>query len=311
MAPTTKPRRRVTSSQVIDPTSGTDTDEVATFAEAYKIIWTYKWKHSRSAKTCAINAGHFLECVGGSTPLKRCAKAFWWTQKMEELRDDHPQWSDSTLNRVISAGTTIVRYAHKQGLTDVIVPSFDRKPESESRIFWFTKEEVETLAFTAVDIYDRKDLADAIVFSAYTGVRQGELLKLRVEDIDWSLRNVWVGGRPGRVTKGNECRCIPMPDRIEQIVRERCKDANPRATVFGRDWANKDQLYYAFKKVRKYAGFNEDYVWHCLRHSFGTWLGEVTHPRQIMSLMGHKQIDTTLHYCKATDSANRQAMDSL
>ena len=31
-----------------------------------------------------------------------------------------------------------------------------------------------------------------------------------------------------------------------------------------------------------------------IRQSFGTWLGEVCHPKQIQALMGHKNIETDL-----------------
>ena len=78
--------------------------------------------------------------------------------------------------------------------------------------------------------------------------------------------------------------------------------------LFRDDWSNKDQLYAAFKKVRKQVGIAEDHVWHTLRHSFGTWLGETTHPRQIMALMGHANIETSLRYVKATDEATRSAV---
>ena len=190
-------------------------------------------------------------------------------------------------------------------------PPFEKGPSSSHRYTFFGKEEVEQLAFVAVDVFDRPDLADALVFSAYTGVRQGELLKLKVSDIDWMMRCVWVGGKAHLKTKGKDCRAIPITDRVEDLLRNRCEGSHPQATLFGRDWTNKDQLYGAFKKVRKQAGFNEDYVWHSLRHSFATWLGEVTHPRQIMELMGHKNIETTLRYCKPSDDAMRQAMNKL
>ena len=52
------------------------------------------------------------------------------------------------------------------------------------------------MAEIAVDVYDRQDLADAILFSAYTGVRQGELLKLRSDDVDVARSQIWVGGKP-------------------------------------------------------------------------------------------------------------------
>ena len=85
----------------------------------------------------------------------------------------------------------------------------------------------------------------------------------------------------------------------------------PSALVFGCDWTNKDQLYNSFKKVRDYCGIGDDHVWHSLRHSFGTWVGEVAHPRQLMALMGHKQVETSLRYCKATDSALRTAIAAI
>jgi len=70
--------------------------------------------------------------------------------------------------------------------------------------------------------------------------------------------------------------------------------------LFQGDWSNKDQLYRAFKKVRDFCGYGEDYVWHSLRHSFGTSLGETTHPRTIMELMGHADVETSLRYVTAT-----------
>ena len=44
---------------------------------------------------------------------------------------------------------------------------------------------------------------------------------------------------------------------------------------------------------------------------FGTWLGEVCHPKQIQALMGHKNIETTLRYVKPTDDALRSAIQGL
>ena len=306
--PTSTKKRKV-SVDTVTPTS--DIDDIKTFGEAARYTWRHKWNGKASEKTSKINMDHWMAVAGYSTPLIRAKKGAWWTQKKEELKDDHPEWSESTLNRVLSAGTTMVNYCREQGLCDVKPPKFEKGEEGEHRYTFFGKEEVEQLAFVAVDVFDRPDLADALVFSAYTGVRQGELLKLKVSDIDWMMRCVWVGGKAHLKTKGKDCRAIPITDRVEDLLRNRCEGSHPQATLFGRDWTNKDQLYGAFKKVRKQAGFNEDYVWHSLRHSFATWLGEVTHPRQIMELMGHKQIETTLRYCKPSDDAMRQAMNKL
>ena len=193
----------------------------------------------------------------------------------------------------------------------MVCPLFDRLKEGEARLIYFSKEEVERIVTAAVDIFGRQDLADAILVSAYAGVRQGELLKLRAEDVDWTTNSLWIGGKPDRRTKGGECRPIPIHDRIAPILRERSRDGEPSSRLFGDDWANKDQLYGTFCKVRDFVGIAPDHVWHSLRHSFGTWLGEVSHPRQIQALMGHKQIETTLRYVKATDASVRLAISAL
>ena len=287
------------------------TTGVRSWGEALDYTWNVRWKRLPSAKTNSINAGHITEYAGRSLPLSRMAKAGWWMQMIADLQDEHPEWSTSTVNRVLSAGTTVLKTCVKAELTTVACPLFDRLKEGEARLIYFSKEEVERVVSSAVDIFGRKDLADAILVSAYAGVRQGELLKLRAEDVDWTTNSLWIGGKPDRRTKGGECRAIPIHDRIAPILRERSRDGEPNSRLFGDDWTNKDQLYGTFCKVRDFVGIAPDHVWHSLRHSFGTWLGEVSHPRQIQALMGHKQIETTLRYVKATDASIRTAIAAI
>lgn len=285
---------------------------IRTWGQALDYTWRVRWKRLASARTNQINAGHITSYAGLSLPLSRMGKAAWWMEMITDMQDENPQWASGTINRIISAGTTVLKFTNKAGLHSVKCPAFDRLKEGEARLTYFSKEQIEQLCFAAVDIYDRQDLADAILFSGYTGVRQGELLSLLVEDIDLSLDTVWIGGKPGRITKGKNVRAIPIHDKVRPILERRlATHPNPRQRIFGGDWSNKDELYRAFVKVRKYCGLSEDYVWHSLRHSFGTFLGEVTHPRQIMALMGHKQVETSLRYVKATESALKSAVASI
>jgi integrase len=82
--------------------------------------------------------------------------------------------------------------------------------------------------------------------------------------------------------------------------------------LFGDEWRDKDQLLRAFRKVNKLIPKDENYVFHTLRHSFATWHAEAGTPiRTLMALMGHKRIETTLRYAKATDSALTEAMAAI
>ena len=279
------------------------TENVKNWGQALDWTWSIKWKRTKAASVNKINSNHVTNYCGRALPLARMGKAGWWMEFQAELQDQGR--NSSTINRIISAGTTVMRYTHHAGLHNVPVPKFERLKEGEQRLTWFSKEDISKLAHIALDVYGRQDLADAIVFSAYTGLRQSEFLNLRATDIDWKGQKIWVGGIPEQfVTKGRECRGIPIHPLVAPIIEPRLENK----FLFGDDWDGKDQLWYAFKKVRDYAGFSDRHVWHSLRHSFGTFLGEVTHPRQIMELLGHKQIETSLRYVKVTDEATQKAV---
>tara|TARA_R100001463_G_scaffold132359_1_gene192973 strand:+ start:5195 stop:6049 length:855 start_codon:yes stop_codon:yes gene_type:complete len=280
------------------------TNRFNTWSHALNWYWDKKAKRQAQAKTFHTNAARITSYGGASLPLTRMSKGSWWVEFQEELQAENPEMSTSTVNRITSAGTVVLRKTREAGLHLIDCPKVERLPEGKSRLIWFTKDQVDNLVHIAKDIFDHKDLADAILFSAYTGLRQGELLKIKPCDVSTDLTSLTIGGRSKFVTKTKDVRTIPIHEKIRPLIASRLDNEY----LFKGDWANKDQLYRVFKKVRKEAGISEDHVWHCLRHSFGTWLGEVTHPRQIMALMGHSSIDTSLRYTHATDKAIRSAI---
>ena len=81
--------------------------------------------------------------------------------------------------------------------------------------------------------------------------------------------------------------------------------------MFGDEWLNKGQLYKQFVKCRKLVGIDESHVWHSFRHSFCTWSGAVDHPINIQAIAGHRNIKTTLKYCKATNPALHKLVAKL
>jgi len=275
---------------------------MTTWGECLQYTTKVRWRHLRSAKTNAINANHITNACGRSAPIKSLAKSSWWMEFVADMKDEGR--NTSTINRIISAGRTVFETSREAELHTCTWPKVKRQKEGEARLTYFSKEDVQKMAYAATTIFDRPDLADAIVFSAYTGVRQGELLKLKVEDIDLERDLIWIGGKPGRMTKANNVRSVFIHEQVKPILMNRLD----RDYLFRDDWTNKDQLYGRFKKVRAHCGLPEDHVWHSLRHSFGTWLGEVCHPKQIQALMGHKNIETTLRYVKPTDDALRSAI---
>jgi integrase len=280
-----------------------------TWGEAvdYTLRTRDSWRNGNSRKTNIINAGHFTEHHGRSFPTTSITSALVnkWAVELEE-----EGMSNATINRCISAISTVLNHCSYDDLCDS-PPKFKRRKENEGRKLFFTKEDVNQMCHASVDVFNRMDLAEIIQVAAFTGMRQGELLKLKVRDIDLSLNAIHVGGLPDVTTKAGNYRSIPIHERIASLLQDRLEGAKPNIKVFD-DWSTKDQLLRAFNKVRRYAGLPEGYCFHSLRHSFATWHVEAGTPmRTLMGLMGHKRIETTLKYAKITDKARIQAMAGI
>ena len=286
-------------------------DEIKTWQQAmdYTFNTRHSWRHGNGAATSRINCNHFTRLRGSSFPTKKITQPIV-TQVCIELEDEGK--SDATINRVVSAVSTVLNHCAFDGLIPN-APKFRRRKESEGRVLWYTKDEVSKLSHLSTEVFVRYDLADIILFGAYTGMRQGEILKLRKKDVDLVSNRIHVGGVPTQTTKAKNWRVIPIHDKIMDIVLTRCSEATRSdVQLFGDEWRDKDQLLRAFKKVNRLIPKDESYVFHTLRHSYATWLSEAGVPlRNVMALCGHKRIETTLRYAKATDAALTDAMAAI
>ena len=148
------------------------------------------WRNGNSRKTNIINAGHFTEHHGRSFPTSKISSALvnQWAVDLEE-----GGMSNATINRCISAISTVLNHCSCDDLCSP-PPKFKRRKETEGRILFFTKEDVNQMCHASVDVFNRLDLAEIIQVAAFTGMRQGELLKLKARDVDLSLNTIHVGG---------------------------------------------------------------------------------------------------------------------
>ena len=284
--------------------------DIRTWQQAvdYTFQTRHTWRHGPGRKTADINCRHFTRLRGASFPVEAITQPIISGVGIE-LEDEGK--SDATINRVVSAVSTVLNHCAFDGL--IATPSrFRRRKESEGRALFFTKQEVERMYEAAITVFHRTDIADLTLIAPYCGARQGELLKLKKRDVDFALNTIHIGGLPDVKTKAANYRTVPIHERVFHILDQRCQSLANTDLVFGSDWSDKDQLLRAFKKLTKFINKDEAYVFHCLRHSFGTWCAEAGVPvRTIMDLMGHKRIDTTLRYAKTTDRARSEALAAI
>ena len=276
------------------------------WADAVDYTIKTRWRGKASLKTNIINTGHFTSFAGRSKQVnkinQRLMDVFVADLQMER------ELSNATVNRCITAVATVINHCAKRDMCKAS-PVFDKLDEGEARMFWFTQQDVEQMAHAAINPFDRPDLHDIVLTAGYTGMRQGELLKLKCGDVDLNKikPRIHVGGVPHLTTKAKNYRSIPIHPRILELLCKRLEHAAPNVRVFD-DFGDKDQLLRAFRKVRDYARVNP-YRFHDLRHSFGTWHASAGTPmRTLMGMMGHRRVETTLRYMTHTDKAAEDAM---
>ena len=152
-----------------------------------------------------------------------------------------------------------------------------------------------------------------ILVGLRTGLRFGELIALRWEDVDLvagrlMVRKSIVKGREGD-PKGRKSREVPLGDDVLQALKKHRHLRGPR--VFCDDDGKvlrTPKSRWELEKACKKAGLRL-VGWHTLRHSFASHL--VTRGVSIVTvqrLLGHVDIKTTMRYAHLSPDVARDAV---
>lgn len=225
-----------------------------------------------------------------------------------DIKDDRA-WSEPSANRFLST-ISVVFKCLQQGHIILQRPDIIRYKEPEGRTEWFTKEQVDAMCDIAKR-HGRDELADLILFAAYTGLRQGEIRKLRGWDFDFRQEQpfVHVGGTPDTRTKTNNYRQVGLNERLIPMVRRLLDGARQNDLIFGDYWCNRQRINRSFNRIREFLMYRDDtvtsaHVFHTLRHSYGTWqIAAGTPVMHVKQTMGHSNVKTTERYVHNTYAA--------
>ncbi|HBV96176.1 MAG: integrase [Peptococcaceae bacterium BICA1-7] len=143
-----------------------------------------------------------------------------------------------------------------------------------------------------------------------TGVRASELLNIRLEDIKWDIRQIWI-----RKGKGNKERFVlftaECAERLKHYLANRQIES---PYLFANRWGNPFSRVWLEKRLSRYAiGFNSRYkiTPHTLRHTFAAHLSQKDMPQaHIQELLGHININTTKIYTRLQSIARKKQYDS-
>ncbi len=148
-----------------------------------------------------------------------------------------------------------------------------------------------------------------IIYSA--GLRVGEVVRLRLEDIDSERMLIRV-----RQAKGRKDRYTILSEIALRELREYVKKYRPEGWLFPGEHKGKHiterTVQKVFESVCRRAGINKNVSVHTLRHSFATHLLEGgTDLRYIQELLGHASSKTTEIYTHVSEKGIRSIQSPL
>ncbi len=153
----------------------------------------------------------------------------------------------------------------------------------------------------------RSHLADLVPVAVGTGLRKNELLTLRIKHIDFARDLIVVTG-----TKTRKNREVPMNSEVREIMLRLRRSKSVEDYVFvnpktGGRLTDIKRAFHGACAAAKIHGL----VWHDLRATFGTRLGEAGFDAfTIAALMGHSNVRTTQRYVRATERNEREAVQA-
>lgn len=209
-----------------------------------------------------------------------------------------------------------------------------RSAEEVRRFLSAARDEGDRLAEIAARLHDVAALSAArslfplYAVAVFTGMRLGELVALRWDDVDFARKLIVVQRSHDGPTKAGEVRYVPLLDALAPILREwrlQCGGALMFPNAAGNMRARSDRIFReTLHRVLERGGFEKievrgkrvHYVtFHCLRHTFASqWTMTGGDLFKLQRVLGHKTAQMTQRYAHLAPEAfagEHARLDSL
>lgn len=213
----------------------------------------------------------------------------------------------ATVNRLFMFVSGVLAEAVRRGYIDRNPASrIPQLPEHNDKLRWLTDAEEERLLGYAPEF-----IKPLILTSIHTGMRKGEVLRLKRADLDFEQRLLQV-----TQAKNHRVRYIPMNEDLMDLLRSIpvfVGKKGPSPYVFtnpdtGTGFKNIDHSYR--ESVRK-AGL-EGVNFHTLRHTFASRLVQAGVPlNTVRELLGHGTMQVTMRYAHLAPNNLHEAVAVL
>jgi integrase len=147
-------------------------------------------------------------------------------------------------------------------------------------------------------------LTPAVLLSMNTGLRRGEVVKLRWESVDFNHQLLTVEGSNA---KNRQTRHVALNEEAVSVLRLWREQSGTGARVFGVTTGFQS----AWEKMLKRARISK-FRWHDLRHHFASRLVQKGVPlNTVRDLLGHGSVGMSLRYAHLAPDQRREAVAKI
>ena len=281
-------------------------EKLADFIEKVFLPWAKankrSWKHDE------FRCQTIREYFGGKTfrEISPLLIEKFKRERRESTTSRSTVRSPASVNHELNVLSKIFNLAIDFGVTDTNPCRKVKKYVLDNKRYRYLLPEEEPALMAALS-GRRAHLKPMVKIALGTGMRQGEQLSLTWDRVDFS-RGVLIVTK----TKSGKDREIPMNPEVFEILRAMRVKSTGKGYVFvsSKTGTRVKEIKTGFVTALKEAKI-EGLVWHDLRATFGTRLGEAGFDAfTIAALMGHSDIHTTARYVRATERNKRAAVEA-
>lgn len=263
-------------------------------------VYEAKWKHGKDGKRSYARACNLIKLIGNVPVGEIDEDVVALLHKKLDAKNTAP----GTVNRYLASLKLILRFKNQD--TDHIKLRKERK----GRIRVISKDEEQQIVSLLCNSEHGKrrrffpEIGELVVVLVDTGMRLGEALALKYDDIDFdsNLISIWFN-------KGDRPRSIPMTSRVSSILLARQKQNPIRPFAL-----EQFQAQNAWRWVRKQMGLKQDreFVLHALRHTCASRLvNKGIDLYVVKEWLGHSTIQVTEKYAHLAPQKLAEAMSVL
>ncbi|MBI4641426.1 MAG: site-specific integrase [Candidatus Tectomicrobia bacterium] len=241
----------------------------------------------------------------GPYPLARITPALIDTFKQQRRRQGV---KGATINRQLTILRRMLNLAKKRLMWVKEVPSVEMEPNADvKRTRYLSFEEYHKL----LDCCEEW-LKPIVIVAAWTGLRQGNLLHLRRDQVNLFVRTIMIEGDE---TENREPLIIPIATPAFEVLKAAMKVSRLQSPyVFCREDGRpyyQQMVFKHFRKTLKRAG-TQNFRFHDLRHCFASWNRQAGVDLDTLAdLMGHKDTRMTRRYAHITPAHLSAALERV